>query len=133
MHAFILSCLKWEEKKPSFSALSIQVNGTMSYRNGHHQMSDCRLTISQKADKSSKSDGGFFLACEDFGRMFDNSFPACAFFVVFLLVDFSSRTLIPLLRPRSVHSGSACDRVFPDELRVSSFPDRFPHYAWTAA
>ena len=24
--------------------------------------------------------GGFFLACEDFGRMFDNSFPACAFF-----------------------------------------------------
>ena len=26
-----------------------------------------------------------------------------------------------------------CDRVFPDELRVSSIPDRFPHYAWTAA
>ena len=24
--------------------------------------------------------GGFFLACEDFGRMFDNLFPACAFF-----------------------------------------------------
>ena len=24
--------------------------------------------------------GGFFLACEDFGRMFDNSFPVCAFF-----------------------------------------------------
>ena len=24
--------------------------------------------------------GGFFFACEDFGRMFDNSFPACAFF-----------------------------------------------------
>ena len=23
---------------------------------------------------------GFFLAYEDFGRMFDNSFPACAFF-----------------------------------------------------
>ena len=23
--------------------------------------------------------------------------------------------------------------MFPDELRVSSFPDRFPHYAWTAA
>ena len=22
----------------------------------------------------------FFLACEDFGRMIDNSFPACAFF-----------------------------------------------------
>ena len=24
--------------------------------------------------------GGFFFACEDVGRMFDNSFPACAFF-----------------------------------------------------
>ena len=23
--------------------------------------------------------------------------------------------------------------MFPDELRVSSFPDRFPHYAWTVA
>ena len=23
---------------------------------------------------------GFFLACEDFGRMFNNSFPACTFF-----------------------------------------------------
>ena len=27
--------------------------------------------------------GGFFLACEDFGRMFDNSFPAFAFFSFF--------------------------------------------------
>ena len=27
--------------------------------------------------------GGFFLACEDFGRMFDISFPACAFFFFF--------------------------------------------------
>ena len=27
-------------------------------------------------------DGGrFFLTCKDFGRMFDNSFPACAFFL----------------------------------------------------
>ena len=24
--------------------------------------------------------GGFFFACKDLGRMFDNSFPACAFF-----------------------------------------------------
>ena len=43
------------------------------------------------------------------------------------------RTLIPLFRPGSVHSGLAssddCDRVFPDKLRVSSLPDRFPHYA----
>ena len=27
-----------------------------------------------------RNGGGFFLACEDFGRMFNNSFPACAFF-----------------------------------------------------
>ena len=26
-------------------------------------------------------DGGFFFACEDFGRIFDHSFPACAFFL----------------------------------------------------
>ena len=49
----------------------------------------------------------------------------------------SSPPSIPLLRPGSVHNGLAswddCDRVFPDELRVSLFPDRFPHYAWTAA
>ena len=72
----------------------------------------------------------FFLACEDFGRMFGKSFPAWAFFFFFYLVGISSRTLIPLFRPGSVHSGSAswddCDRVFPDELRVSLFPDRFP-------
>ena len=79
--------------------------------------------------------GGSFLAYEDFGRMFDNSFLACTFF--FFLVEIGSRALIPLFRPGSGQSGSAsredCDRVFPDELRVSSFPDRFPHYAWTTA
>ena len=54
-----------------------------------------------------------------------------------LKVEISSRTLIPLFRPGSVHSGSAslgdCGRMFSDELRVGSFPDRFPHYACTAA
>ena len=44
-------------------------------------------------------------------------------------VEISSHKLISLFRPGSVHSGSAswddCDQVFPDELRVSSFPDRF--------
>ena len=29
--------------------------------------------------------GGFFLMCEDLGRTFGNSFPACAFFFFFLL------------------------------------------------
>ena len=82
------------------------------------------------------SGDGFFFACEDFGSMFDDSFPACAFFF-FFLVEITSRTLVPLFRPRSVHSGSArwddCDRVVPHELHVSSLPDRFPHYSWTTA
>ena len=72
--------------------------------------------------------------------MFDHSFPACAFLFFFLFwVEISWRTLIPLFRPESVHSDSSpasrddCDRMFPDELRVSTFPDKFPHYAWIAA
>ena len=39
--------------------------------------------------------GGSFLACENFGRMFDYE------------VESSSRTLIQLFRPGSVYSGSA--------------------------
>ena len=58
-------------------------------------------------------------------------------FFFFFWVEISSRKLIPQFRPGSVHSGSAscddCDRVFPDKLRVSSFPDRFLHSAWTTA
>ena len=52
----------------------------------------------------------------------------------FFKVDFRSRTLNPLFRPGSVHSSSAkldeSGRVFPDELRVSLSPGRFPRYAW---
>ena len=55
---------------------------------------------------SGSGGGGFFLACVDFGRMLDPSFPACAAFF-FFKVKISSRTLIPLFRPGSVHSGSA--------------------------
>ena len=43
----------------------------------------------------------------------------------FLIVEISSRTLIPLFMPGSVHSGSVswdhCGRMFPDKLHVSSF------------
>ena len=49
--------------------------------------------------------GFFFLACEDFGRMFDHSFPACSFF--FFVVEISPCTLVPLFMPGSVYSGSA--------------------------
>ena len=49
---------------------------------------------------------------------------------LFFIAEISSPALILLFRPGSVHSGSAswddCDRVFHDELRVSSFPDKVP-------
>ena len=57
--------------------------------------------------------------------MFDDSFPAWAFLFCYVEVEISSRTLIPLFRPGSVHSGSAswddCGLAFPDELRVTLF------------
>ena len=73
--------------------------------------------------------GGFFLAYEEFGRTFGHSIPRLrfSFFLSFIFIDLfyffeaeiSSRTLIPLFTPRSVHSGSAswddCGWVFPDE------------------
>ena len=75
--------------------------------------------------------------CEDFWRMFNHPFPACIFFFFFFKVEISSHTLIPLFMPGSVHSSSAswddCGRMFPDKLHMSSFPDRFPQYAWTVA
>ena len=78
-----------------------------------------------------------FLACEDFVRMFDHSILACDFLFFIFEVEISSRTLIPLFWPGSVHSSSMnrdnIGQMFPGKLRVSSFPDRFPHYAWTAA
>ena len=62
--------------------------------------------------------------------------PQLALFFFFFKVEIRSHTLIPLL-VGSVHGGSAswddCGRMYPDKLRVSSFPYRFPHYAWTAA
>ena len=55
----------------------------------------------------------------------------------FFKVEISSHKLIPLFRPGSVNSGSVrwddCNWIFPDALCVSSFPDRFPHSAWTSA
>ena len=98
----------------------------------------CYVPVKFPSHRETPSSGsGFFLACQDFGRMFDNLFPACTYLFIYFKVKISSRTLIPLLRPRSVHSGSAswddCDWVFPDEFCMSSFPNRFPHYACTAA
>ena len=66
------------------------------------------------------------------GRQF---IPRLCFSKILNQVEISLRTLIPLFMPGLVHSGSAslddCKRMFPDELRVSSFSDGFLHYAWT--
>ena len=65
--------------------------------------------------------------------------PLVIFFFSFCFcrVDISLRRLIALFTPGLVYSGSAssddCNLVIPDELRLSSFSERFPHYAWTAA
>ena len=52
-------------------------------------------------------------------------------------VEISSQTLNPLFMPGLIHSGSVilddCGGVFCDELHASSFPDRIPYFAWTAA
>ena len=66
--------------------------------------------------------GDFFLTCEDFGRMFNNSFPACVFWGFFFKVEISLHTLIPLFgQDQSTVSWDDCNRVFPAELCVSSF------------
>ena len=82
-------------------------------------LSDCLLAFNTDVALSyfsvevSGDGGGVFLKCEDFGRMFDSSFPACAvfsfsrsFFFFGGGVEISSRILIPVFRPGSVHSGS---------------------------
>ena len=56
-------------------------------------------------DTDTAEGSGFFLACQDFGTMFDHSFPACTFFVCFEM-EISSCTPVPLFMPESVHSGS---------------------------
>ena len=64
-------------------------------------------------------------------------FIPCLLFFFFFEMEISSRTLILLFMPGSVHNGSAswddCGWMFHEKLHVSSFQDRFPHYAWTAA
>ena len=89
---------------------------------GHHTIDCQEMRGIRSAQQSAlKGHAGFLLTCKDLGRTFNNSFPICSFFVVFLKVEISSRTLIPLFRPGSVNSGSAswddCNRVFPDESR----------------
>ena len=63
-----------------------------------------RRTCNQHDDGGGGGGGGgrLFLACEDFGRMFDKVILACVSFSFFFKVEINSRTLIPLFRPGSV-------------------------------
>ena len=44
--------------------------------------------------------GGFFLACEDFRRLFDNSVPTCAFLFIYLSVEIRSHVTNSTFQPR---------------------------------
>ena len=76
--------------------------------------------------------------------MFDHSFPACAVFLLLLLLlfSFSQRgdqpvhtNFIPFARisPQWFSDLRRLWRMFSNKLHVSSFPDRFPRYVRTAA
>ena len=83
--------------------------------------------------------GGFFLACEDLGRMFDNSYPACGcccFVCLFFMWRLSHAHLFHSLgQDQSTVAQRAETTVTECSLSsyVSSFPDRFPHSDWRAA
>ena len=51
-------------------------------------------------DKTYDDDAFFVPVCEEFGKMFDHSFPACAFLFCFVKLEVSLRTLIPLFDAR---------------------------------
>ena len=63
--------------------------------------------------------------------------PALKMFFLYWSWDWFAHTNSTPHARGSVHSGLAswddCGQMFPDKLRVSSFPDRFPHYALTEA
>ena len=90
----------------------------------------CLLVLKQDTIMLLAAAAGFSLMCQEFGRMFNNSFPAYIFF-------FFKWRLARAHYSTLFHSGSAswndCDKVFPNELDVSLFPERFQHYAWIAA
>ena len=81
-------------------------------------------------------DDGLFLACDDFWGKVWRFIPGQRVPLLLLLLSGdkpAQNQFHPLARisPQWL-SEDDCGRVFPDELRASSFPDRFQHYTKTA-
>ena len=77
-------------------------------------------------------------AYEDFGRKFDNSFPACAFFTFFFFLKWDQlphMIFFFLGKDQSTVAHRAETSVaecFLTSCVWARFHDRFPHNAWTA-
>ena len=101
----------------------------------HSMLNWYRKLKGPRIHKISSSVRGFFRACKNFGRMFNPFLPAP--FFLFFEVETSSWTLIPLFYARiSPQWLSELRRLWPNvpwQVACELFPDRFPHYAWTAA
>ena len=77
---------------------------------------------------------GFILACRDFLRILDHPFPTCAFFSFFFEVEIAHACwVLSLYQDQSTVAQQTGTTVAERSLFVSSFPDRFPHYARSAA
>ena len=78
--------------------------------------------------------GGFILACEEFGRMFHYSFPACTFF---FKAEISMHALISLFSQNQSTMAEQAEMTVAERSQTSCVWAHFligsPHYAWTAA
>ena len=102
--------------------------------NLHFQKQQQQINYAVPVSLLKGSGGFFFLACGDFGRMFDDSFP-CSLRFSFLKQRLARAHLFHyhVRQDQSTVAETTVAECSPDKLLVSSFQDGFPHYAWTAA
>ena len=121
------------KKNHHFQILHTQIGSTL----WRARYVDCLTNDSIYGNAIYGGDGGFTLVYKDLGECSTVHPPACAsFFFSPFLFEVGVRQFHSLGQDQSTVAHLSRDdrgRVFPDELRVSSFPDRFPHYARTAA
>ena len=77
----------------------------------------------------------FFLKCNNSGRSFKKSFAHQHFF--FFIVEISSHPQIPFIYAKdqftvAQQAETTVDEHSPMRCMWAHFPDRFPHYSWTA-